>query len=122
MAVAEPGPRLAGQEQAEVYPHAVNAAGVTALMPTQTSGGFALITAVPKQIRPRRTPAVGRTIDRLRAELPPGSLIGGAVAENHDVQAALSAKTPLVIGVILALGFQLLLIALQAPLLTAVAC
>ena len=76
-----------------MYPHAVNAAGVTALMPTQTSGGFALITAVPKQIRPRRTPAVGRTIDRLRAELPPGSLIGGAVAENHDVQAALSAKT-----------------------------
>jgi len=31
-------------------------------------------------------PAVGRTIDRLRTELPAASLIGGAVAENHDLQ------------------------------------
>ena len=92
--------------------------GVAALMPTQTSGGYALITAIPKQ--DPSNPAVGRTIDRLRAELPAGSLIGGAVAENHDLQAALSAKTPLVIGVILGLGFLLLLIALQAPLLAAV--
>ena len=41
------------------------------------------------------------------------------MAENHDLQAALSAKTPLVIGVVLALGFLLLLIALQAPLIAA---
>ena len=67
-------------------------------------------------VKPGRRP----TIDRLRAELPTGSLVGGAVAENHDLQAALSAKTPLVIGVVLALGFLLLLIALQAPLLAAV--
>ena len=92
--------------------------GVVALTPTQTSGGYALITAIPKQ--DPSNPAVGRTIDRLRAELPAGSLVGGAVAENHDLQAALSAKTPLVIGVVLALGFLLLLIALQAPLLAAV--
>ena len=92
--------------------------GVSALMPTQTSGGYALITAIPKQ--DPSNPAVGRTIDRVRAELPAGSLVGGAVAENHDLQAALSAKTPLVIGVVLALGFLLLLIALQAPLLAAV--
>ncbi|MGA8333365.1 MAG: MMPL family transporter [Solirubrobacteraceae bacterium] len=92
--------------------------GVAALMPTQTSGGYALITAIPKQ--DPSNPAVGRTIARLRAELPTGSLVGGAVAENHDLQAALSAKTPLVIGVVLALGFLLLLIALQAPLLAAV--
>ena len=92
--------------------------GVAVLMPTQTGGGYALITAIPKQ--DPSNPAVGRTIDRLRAELPAGSLIGGAVAENHDLQAALTAKTPLVIGVVLALGFLLLLIALQAPLLAAV--
>jgi RND superfamily putative drug exporter len=91
--------------------------GVASLMPTQTSGGYALLTAIPKQ--DPSNPAVGRTIDRLRAELPAGSLIGGAVAENHDLQAALSAKTPLVIGVVLGLGFLLLLIALQAPLLAA---
>jgi len=92
--------------------------GVAALTPTQTSGSYALITAIPKQ--DPSNPAVGHTIDRLRADLPAGSLIGGAVAENHDLQAALSAKTPLVIGVVLALGFLLLLIALQAPLLAAV--
>ncbi len=91
--------------------------GIGALMPTQTSGGYALITAIPKQ--DPSNPAVGSTIDRLRAALPHGTLIGGAVAENHDLQKALAAKTPLVIGVVLALGFLLLLIALQAPLLAA---
>ena len=92
--------------------------GVAALMATQTSNGYALVTAIPKQ--DPSNPAVGQTIDRLRSALPAGSLTGGAVAENHDLQAALSAKTPLVIGVVMALGFLLLLIALQAPLIAAV--
>jgi putative drug exporter of the RND superfamily len=91
--------------------------GVAQLMPTQTSGGYALITAIPRQ--DPSNPAVGKTIDRLRAELPAGSLIGGAVAEYHDLQAALSARTPLVVGVVLGLGFLLLLVALQAPLIAA---
>ncbi len=91
--------------------------GVAGMLPAQTRGGQALLTAIPRQ--GPSDPAVGRTIDRLRAELPPGSLIGGAVAENHDLQSALSAKTPLVIGVVLGLGFLLLLFALQAPLLAA---
>ena len=92
--------------------------GIAALLPTQTSNGEALVTAIPKQ-NPSN-PAVGATIDRLRTELPPRSLIGGAAAENHDLQTTLSTKTPLVIGVVLGLGFLLLLIALQAPLLAAV--
>jgi putative drug exporter of the RND superfamily len=92
--------------------------GVAALMPTQTANGYALITAIPKQ--DPSNPAAGQTIDRLRAELPNGAVLGGAVVENHDLQAALQAKTPLVIGVVLALGFLLLLVALQAPLLAAV--
>ena len=53
-------------------------------------------------------------------EMPAGTLLGGAVAENHDLQTLLSAKTALVIGVVLGLGFLLLLFALQAPLLAAV--
>jgi putative drug exporter of the RND superfamily len=97
---------------------AQHAPGVAAVMPAQTSNGYALVTAIPKQ--DPSSPAVGQTIDRLRAGLPSGSLVGGAVAENHDLQNALSAKTPLVIGVVLALGFLLLVIALQAPLLAAV--
>ncbi|HEX3520336.1 MAG TPA: MMPL family transporter, partial [Solirubrobacteraceae bacterium] len=92
-------------------------AGVATLLPTQATGRYALLTAVPTQ--DPSNPAVGQTIDRLRAELPAGALIGGAVAENHDLQTALSTKTPLVIGVVLALGFLLLLVALQAPLIAA---
>jgi RND superfamily putative drug exporter len=72
------------------------------------------VTAIPRQDPSH--PAVGRTIDRLRSQLPPGALVGGAAAENHDLEAVLSARTPLVIGVVLALGFLLLLVALQAPL------
>jgi len=92
-------------------------AGIAAILPARISGGYASITAIPKQ--DPSNPAVGATIDRLRAELPPGALVGGAVAENHDLQAALSVKTPLVIGVVLVLGFVLLLVALQAPLIAA---
>jgi RND superfamily putative drug exporter len=60
------------------------------------------------------------TIDRLRSELPPGALIGGPAAENHDLEAALAAKTPVVIGVVLGLGFLLLLFAFQAPVAAAI--
>src|SRR5665213_610733 len=91
--------------------------GIATLLPTQTAGGYALITAIPRQ--DPSNPAVGATIERLRSGLPAGALVGGAVAENHDLQAALSAKTPLVIGVVLVLGFLLLLVALQAPLIAA---
>jgi RND superfamily putative drug exporter len=91
--------------------------GIAELLPAQASHGWTLIDAIPT-VDPS-SPAVGGTIDALRAKLPRGSLVGGAVAEDHDLQAALLAKTPLVIGVVLALGFLLLLIALQAPLLAA---
>ena len=63
---------------------------------------------------------MGETVDRLRASLPEGTLVGGAVAENHDLERALGERTPLVIGVVLALGFLLLLVALQAPVIAAV--
>ena len=80
-------------------------------------GGLAMVTAIPRQ--DPSNPAVGATIDRLRGELPAGALLGGAAAENHDLQSLLAAKTSLVIGVVLVLGFLLLLFALQAPLLAA---
>jgi RND superfamily putative drug exporter len=92
--------------------------GIVRVMATQQGrGGIALVTAIPREDPSK--PAVGATIERLRADLPAGTLLGGAVAENHDLQRLLSAKTPLVIGVVLALGFLLLLFALQAPLLAA---
>jgi RND superfamily putative drug exporter len=92
--------------------------GIAEVLPTQPgNGGLALVTAIPRQ--DPSNAAVGATIERLRAQLPTGTLLGGAVAENRDLQQLLSAKTALVIGVVLGLGFLLLLIALQAPLLAA---
>ena len=91
--------------------------GIAAVLPTQSAGGRGLVTAIPS--RDPSDPAVGQTIDRLRAQLPAGAFIGGAVAENHDLETALSDKVPLVIAVVLGLGFLLLLIALQAPLIAA---
>ena len=78
--------------------------------PSAGDQGWSMIQAIPTG-DPSGKP-LGATIDRLRESLPAGTLVGGAVAENHDLEAALSAKTPLVIGVVLALGFLLLLVAL----------
>jgi RND superfamily putative drug exporter len=93
--------------------------GIAQVLPTQpgSASRLALVTVVPQQ--GPSNPAVGATIERLRAQLPAGTLVGGAVAENHDLQQLLSAKTALVVGVVLGLGFLLLLFALQAPLLAA---
>ncbi|HEY7267178.1 MAG TPA: MMPL family transporter [Solirubrobacterales bacterium] len=93
--------------------------GIGQVTPAGRSGDLAMIAAIPRQ--DPSSPAVGATIDRLRAALPQGTLVGGAVAESYDLQSALSAKTPLVIGVVLILGFALLFLALQAPLVSAVA-
>lgn len=82
------------------------------------AGGLGLAQAVPN-IDPS-DPALGTTIDRLRDTLPASVLVGGGAAENHDLEKALGTYTPLAIGVILVLGFLLLLVALQAPLAAAI--
>ncbi|HLI31570.1 MAG TPA: MMPL family transporter [Solirubrobacteraceae bacterium] len=92
--------------------------GIAAVSAPQLAGGHVLYSAIPAA--DPSSPRVGALIDQLSRSLPRGSLIGGAVAEDHALQSALSARTPLVIGVVLALGFILLLIALQTPALAAV--
>ncbi|MBI4898718.1 MAG: MMPL family transporter [Actinobacteria bacterium] len=94
--------------------------GIARVMPAMTSpdGRYALVQAIPKT--DPSDPAAGETFDRLRETVPTGTLVGGAAVENHDLETALAAKTPLAIGVVLALGFLLLLIALQAPAIAAV--
>jgi len=95
-----------------------NEPGVAMVLPPRSGrGGVALIEAVPTAAP--STTAFNDTLDRLRAQLPPAALVGGGAAENTDLEAALAAKTPLVIGVVLALGFLLLLVAFQAPLVAA---
>jgi putative drug exporter of the RND superfamily len=93
--------------------------GVVVVTPAQPGAdGEALIQAIPTS--GPSSPAFGETIDRLRAALPPTALVGGPAAESHDLEAALADKTPLAIGLILALGFLLLLVAFQAPLIAAI--
>ncbi|WP_237111801.1 MMPL family transporter [Nocardioides sp. WS12] len=93
--------------------------GIEAVMPAQPAGdgsGRTLIQAVPT-VDPS-DPALPAILDRLRTDLPSSALIGGAAAENIDLTAQLDRSTPLVIGVVLVLGFLLLLFALQAPLIS----
>ncbi|WP_265935532.1 MMPL family transporter [Actinacidiphila bryophytorum] len=94
--------------------------GIATVLPPQAAAdhsGWTMIQAVPK-VDPS-DPALSQTVHTLRTGLPHGSLVGGAAVENLDLQHLLTQKTPLVIGVVLALGFLLLLIALQAPLVAA---
>jgi len=94
-------------------------AGIAQVLPANPgASGWSMVQAIPKG-DPSGKP-IGATVERLRTSLPPRAMVGGSVAENHDLEAALSAKTPLVIGVVLGLGFLLLLVALQAPIIAAV--
>ncbi len=88
--------------------------GIAATIPAATSNGWTMLMAVPST--DASAPATGATIERIRTELPTGSLVGGAAAENHDLETVLSARTPLVFGLLIGLGFLLLLVALGSPL------
>lgn len=89
--------------------------GIAAAMPAMRGTGDRVLLNATPTVDPS-SKELGATIDRLRAALPSGALVGGASVENHDLQALLKEKTPLVVGVVLGLGFLLLLVALQAPL------
>jgi RND superfamily putative drug exporter len=93
--------------------------GIAGAMPAQPAADDServLIQAVPT-VDPS-DPELADTVDRLRAGLPDSALVGGAAVENLDLKTQLDDSTPLVIGVVLGLGFLLLLIALQAPLIS----
>ncbi len=93
--------------------------GIAAAMPPQAGGGgLAMVQAIPKT--GPSTAETAETVDRLRAALPTGVMIGGAAAEQADLSSALSTYTPIVIGIVLVLGFLLLLVAFQAPVVAAI--
>jgi RND superfamily putative drug exporter len=92
-----------------------NISGVADVMPMTQSGGYRLDTVVPTT--GPSTAATQSTIAQLRQHLPAGSLVGGAAAENYDLQRVLSSRTPLVFGLLLLIGFVSLVVALGAPLL-----
>lgn len=93
--------------------------GLVAVIPAVPAGdssGLVMVQAVPTVDPSDRELAA--TVDRLRDDLPASAVVGGAPVENLDLKAQLDESTPLVIGVVLVLGFLLLLIALQAPLIS----
>jgi RND superfamily putative drug exporter len=89
-------------------------AAVTPVMPAGDDSGLVMFHAVP-EVDPSDEEMTGILAD-LRADLPESALVGGAPAENIDLQDALDDWLPVIIGVILVLGFLLLLVALRAPL------
>jgi RND superfamily putative drug exporter len=88
--------------------------GIASVAPPQRADGRALLTATP--IAGEGSRRLRATIDAVRAELPAGALVGGPAAENRDLERALIARLPLVVGVVMTLGFVLLVVLLRAPL------
>jgi RND superfamily putative drug exporter len=96
---------------------AMSVDGVAMITPTQQAADgsdLVMLQAVPT-VDPS-DPAMETILADLRSQLPESALVGGAPAENLDLQKALDDYLPFVVVVILTLGFLLLLIALQAPL------
>jgi RND superfamily putative drug exporter len=104
-------------EQARALSTLAHAPGVAGVVPGPTKAGWTLDQVVPTT--GPSTTTTGATIDHLRHVLPAGTMIGGAAAENHDLQQSLASYTPLVLAILGILGFLLLLIALGAPLIAA---
>ena len=104
-------------KQAQAMVTLAHAPGVAGVVPGPTNAGWTLNEVVPTS--GPSTTMTGATIDHLRQVLPAGTLIGGAAAENHDLQQSLASHTPIVLAILGILGFLLLLIALGAPLIAA---
>ncbi|MGG7101847.1 MMPL family transporter [Rhodococcus sp. 24CO] len=95
--------------------------GIAMLTPAQPAadGSDLVMLQVVPGIDPS-DPAMESILADLRERLPESARVGGAPAENLDLQQALNDYLPIVIAVILTLGFALLLIALQAPLIAVI--
>ena len=93
--------------------------GIASVTPAQRADGRALLAAVPTA--GEGSPELRSTIDAVRTELPASALVGGPAAENRDLEEALVSRLPLVVGVIMGLGFLLLTVLLRAPLAAAAA-
>ena len=88
--------------------------GVGAVTPTERRDGLALT---------RVRPAVGGSefVQSVRSRLPAGALVGGAPAEAHDLERALAGRLALVYGLVVAVGFALLVAVVRAPVAAAAA-
>ncbi|RPA60065.1 MMPL family transporter [Gordonia oryzae] len=90
--------------------------GIAMVTPAQAApdnSGYSILQAIPS-VDPS-APEMDGILTDLRDRVPAGALVGGAAAENLDLQDALNTWFPVIVAVILSLGFLLLLVALRAP-------
>ena len=101
-------------ESAHVLAALHTAPGIGTFQAPQHHGGYTLT---------RVLPASGRSdiVDGLRARLPHDALVGGTTAEGHDLQRTLAHWLPLVYGLVVLVGFALLVLVVRAPIAAAVA-
>jgi len=103
----------AGADAAGVAAAIGQTPGIAGVFPAQTGAdGSSLITAIATT-DPSSKESIA-LVGTLRDRLPSGVLVGGPVAENHDLDQTLRSRAPIVMGTVLVLGFVLLLFALQA--------
>ncbi|MXP23982.1 MMPL family transporter [Gordonia sp. HNM0687] len=107
-------PDAQAEQTAEVASSTSGVAMVTPPQPAADGSGYVMLQAIPA-VDPSDE-QMNTIVEDLRTSLPSDALVGGAPAENIDLQQALNDWFPIVVGVILTLGFLLLLVALQAPL------
>jgi RND superfamily putative drug exporter len=99
-------------DAAAMASHIRQVKGVAAVFPPQSGAdGYTLLTAIATT--DPSSSASRDVVDAIRAASPAGVLVGGPVAENHDLANSLAHNTPIVIGTVMVLGFLLLLIALR---------
>jgi RND superfamily putative drug exporter len=94
--------------------------GVAVTAPPERRGRLVL-TRVRPDGRGRLQPGGSEFVDRVRSHLPEGAVVGGAAAEAHDLERALASRLPLVYGLVVAVGFVLLLLVVRAPIAAAAA-
>jgi putative drug exporter of the RND superfamily len=82
--------------------------GVAAVAPPERHDGLVLT-----RVRPATEGS--EIVDSLRSRLPDEALVGGGPAEGHDLKRALDHSLPLVYGLIVTVGFALLLLVVRAP-------
>ncbi len=102
----------AGEDADAVAASVTATPGVAMAFPAQPGADGASMIQAVGMYDPSSSDAMS-TIAALRDVVPAGVLVGGPVAENHDLDSTLRDKAPLVMGVVLVLGFLLLIVALQ---------
>ena len=107
---------LPGREAHEARAALLERPDIAAVASPERSDGMALLRAIPAM----GPDHLGALIEGLRASLPSGAMVGGSGVEGTDLAGTLDDWTPALYGIVLGIGFLLLLVVLRAPLVAGV--